>query len=156
MTKAELQTSMESITGWVSTLYETIDKSIQDEQSVVIKILGRWEVEYIANDGNTYQQTIRWVEDKVLDEAKYRGTPPVFQPSASQTAQNQVALIAYFNSKAAWKAYTIENINAEQNFAVLTVILKDTSNKFYSQRVIVFDQAGLTDKDIEKDDYIPV
>lgn len=155
MTKAELITDLSSKAGFVSINKDVVDNSFWDSNQIEIKRKSHFEVEYTDTLGNTQTTNVYYIEDTTNNTAKYQGSSPVFQPDQTDQIKSN-ALYAYFNSKNAWKAYNVEYINPQKSFAVLTTIQKDTANKFYTQRVIVFENSGLKDNNIEPNTYIPV
>lgn len=156
MNKSELLTDLSTITGWVATISDLHKQDFYAEDNSIIKRKGVLTVEYIDAQGNQNFRDVTYIEDVLANTAKYVGGRPVFQPASNQAEINRLALEAYFTSRTGWKAYFIETIDELKKFAILTTVQKDTANKYYTQRVLVFDQNGLTDKNIEASTYIPV
>lgn len=155
MTKAQLITDLSSKAGFISINKDVTESTTWDDNQAESKKKGYFEVEYTDVFNNTQIMNVYYIEDVINNTAKYKGSAPVFQ--SDQTEQtNSNTLYAYFASKATWKSYNVEYINLVQNFAVLTTTQKDGANKFYTQRVIVFNNNGLKDNNIELNTYIPV
>ena len=155
MTKDQLKADMESRAGWIATIKDTIKDAFEDENGQVYKIRSYWSVESVNELGILNFSDVQYSLDVLTGEAKYTGNPPTFQRSPSQEESNRAAMYAYFASKGAWKAYTVEYLDATAQFAVLTTIQKDVANKYYTQRVIVTYNSGFSSNNIEKDTYIP-